>query len=289
MRLQTALLALCAAGATAKHGGFGEHEKHDLAQIHKQLDENSDGHITQDELESVLKAAYVKERSARFAALLATKQDEIDTLFEKMDANSDGTITKAEAMPEGSEADNIATHRRWKLAQGSAAPGETADTLDKVKAGVFLFPKLSTDAKARAEYFAGESFGALDADGDGKIDMDEFQTHMQTEVKKHIADDLESVFMDENEANHAEILKKYLEVWFHKADADKNKAISHSELPSAFSFFEEEPDFKGEAESAIRLTDSNQDKKLTVDEVKSAAPHVKDFLAAHGAVHGGEL
>jgi Ca2+-binding EF-hand superfamily protein len=286
MRLRTALLALCAAGASAKHGGIGSHNKHDLGHVHGQLDENSDGVIDQAELESVLKQAYAKERSARTSTLLATKQDEIDTQFDTMDANSDGTVTKAEAMPEGSEADNIATHRRWKLAQGA---GTTDDTLDKEKAGIFLFPQLSMDSEARSVFFAGESFDALDADGDGKIDLDEFQAHMQAEVKKHAADNLESIFMDDTDPKHQGILKEYLKVWFHKADADKNESISHSELPSAFQFFEEEPDFKGEAESAIRLTDTDKDQKLTIDEVKAAPTHVKDFLVAHGAVHGGEL
>lgn len=279
--MRSAVLALAlVAGAVANN--IGSHaKKHDIGKVHEVLDEDKDGHLTQDELEGVLRKAYNKERSAKTASILATKQDEIDAAFARMDGNSDGKVTKEEAIPAGSEADNPSTTRRWKLAD------ENDDgTLDKAEGAVFLFPMLSLSAVGRATYFAGEAFANIDSNGDGKVVVDEFKKHFVDEVKKHAADDLESVFMDEDNPKHDGILDEYLKVWFHKADADNSKTISFSEMPSAFAFFEEEPDFKGEAESAIRLADTDKDSKLTKDEIKAAPKHVKDFLAAHGAVHG---
>ena len=276
---QIALAALMAVGASASN--IGLHSGHDMAKIHAAIDGDSDGKLSKAEIEKVLTVAYNKERSARAAKTAAEKQDEIDSAFDKMDANGDGKVTKAEAMPAGSEADNIQMSRRWVLADG-----DNNGTLSKAEAAVFLFPELSLNIDARAKYFAGESFPTLDANGDGKIDLEEFQAHMQGEVKKHAADNLESVFMDDTDPKHANILQEYLKVWFHKADADKSKSISHSELPAAFAFFEEEPDFAGEAESAIRLADTNKDNNIDTDEIKAAPTHVKDFLAAHGAAHG---
>ena len=101
----------------------------------------------------------------------------------------------------------------------------------------------------------------------------------------HAADDLDAVFLDDANPEHEKILKKYLEVWFKKADADKDNFLSPTELPKAFDFFEEAPDFEGEAESAVRLADKNNDTSVDSAELQGAPVHVKDFMAAHASVH----
>eukprot|EP00937_MAST-01D_sp_MAST-1D-sp2_P000317 g317.t1 len=272
---------------------IGLHSGHNLETVHKRLDSNNDGQLVQEEITEALRRAYVKERKDKAAKLAREKAGLLTSEMEKLDTNSDGKLSREEAgAGEGGDADAIA---RWVLADA-----DENNELSAEEAQVFIVPGLSvgTDYKnkgldqekghPRSVYLATGAFDKLDADKDGSISHGEFAEHAREVVTGHAADDLDAVFLDDKDPKHEEILTQYLKVWFTKADANNDNKLTSDELPNALDFFEEEPDFEGEAESAVRLADTDSDSKISAEELAKAPVHVKDFMAAH-SVHADEL
>lgn len=164
-------------------GGFRPHHK---PPSFDQIDSNSDGGIRLDEFES--------------AAPKGADSAKNEELFKKIDADGDGSITKAESdafKEKAKKADSLLQSFLFSLQADGSQNAQAASTSD----GVSAFGQIDSDANGGKDEFSAafkdsrlnsdqlnKLFSSLDQNGDGSVSQDEvktFQSSLQQSGERH--------------------------------------------------------------------------------------------------------